>query len=148
MGAYGALDLLSRCPHAFSATVAIAGAPYISLHLPTSPYISLYLPVSPCISLYLPVSPPSRSPVRATPPNPNPSPNPNPNTNPNPNPNTNTNPNQVLTRMNGVLVRLNERMAAAAEGRRPLVVMYGHSMCGAALSILTGNGKQVDLPYP
>eukprot|EP00964_Phaeocystis_antarctica_P118756 scaffold82505_cov64-Phaeocystis_antarctica.AAC.2 len=26
MGAYGALDLLSRCPHAFSATVAIAGA--------------------------------------------------------------------------------------------------------------------------
>jgi len=51
---------------------------------------------------------------------------------------------EVLTRMNGVLVRLNERMAAAAEGRRPLVVMYGHSMCGAALSILTGNGKQVD----
>ena len=26
MGAYGALDLLSRCPHAFAATVAIAGA--------------------------------------------------------------------------------------------------------------------------
>ncbi len=79
--------------------------------------------------------------------------------------------------MNGVLARLNERMAGAAEGRRPLVVMYarrdpnpnpnpnlnpnptptpiptrtpnpnpryGHSMCGAALSILTGNGKQVD----
>eukprot|EP00321_Phaeocystis_globosa_P001162 CAMPEP_0118829394 /NCGR_PEP_ID=MMETSP1162-20130426/23067_1 /TAXON_ID=33656 /ORGANISM="Phaeocystis Sp, Strain CCMP2710" /LENGTH=288 /DNA_ID=CAMNT_0006760567 /DNA_START=77 /DNA_END=943 /DNA_ORIENTATION=+ len=51
---------------------------------------------------------------------------------------------EVLTRMNGVLARLNERMAGAAEGRRPLVVMYGHSMCGAALSILTGNGKQVD----
>lgn len=53
---------------------------------------------------------------------------------------------EVLTRMNGVLARLNERMAShvAAEGRRPLVVMYGHSMCGAALAILTGNGKQVD----
>jgi len=51
---------------------------------------------------------------------------------------------EVLTRMNGVLARLNERMAVAAEGRRPLVVMYGHSMCGAALAILTGNGKQVD----
>jgi len=53
---------------------------------------------------------------------------------------------EVLTRMNGVLARVNERMAplAAAEGRRPLVVMYGHSMAGAALSILTGNGKQVD----
>ena len=39
-----------------------------------------------------------------------------------------------------------ERMApvAAAESRRPLVVMYGHSMCGAALQILTGGGKVVD----
>ena len=52
---------------------------------------------------------------------------------------------EVLTRMNGVLARLNERMAGAAEGgKRPLVVMYGHSMCGAALAILTGNGKQVE----
>jgi hypothetical protein len=25
-----------------------------------------------------------------------------------------------------------------------LVLLYGHSMCGAALAILTGNGKQVD----
>jgi len=26
----------------------------------------------------------------------------------------------------------------------PVVIIYGHSMAGAALSILTGNGKQVD----
>ena len=26
----------------------------------------------------------------------------------------------------------------------PLVLMYGHSMAGAALGILTGNGKRVD----
>ena len=53
---------------------------------------------------------------------------------------------QVLTRMQGVLRRLNARMAPLAkeQGRRPLVVMYGHSMCGAALSILTANGKVVD----
>ena len=53
---------------------------------------------------------------------------------------------EVLTRMRGVLGKLEARMAplAAAEGRRPLVVMYGHSMCGAAISILTGNGKVVD----
>ena len=48
--------------------------------------------------------------------------------------------------MQAVLGKLEARMAplAAAEGRRPLVVMYGHSMCGAAISILTGNGKVVD----
>ena len=54
---------------------------------------------------------------------------------------------QVLTRMQAQLIRLNEKVATlppAAEGARPLVVMYGHSMCGAALAILTGNGKQVD----
>ena len=52
---------------------------------------------------------------------------------------------QVLTRMQAVLGKLNARMAPlAAQGRRPLVVMYGHSMCGAALSILTANGKVVD----
>jgi len=53
---------------------------------------------------------------------------------------------EVLTRMNGVLARVQERMAplAAKDARRPLVVMYGHSMCGAALQILTGGGKQVD----
>merc|ERR1719247_2163663 len=53
---------------------------------------------------------------------------------------------EVMVRMNGVLGRVEERMTpiAEAEGRRPLVVMYGHSMCGAALAILTGNGKQVD----
>ena len=52
---------------------------------------------------------------------------------------------EVLTRMQAVLRKLDERMAPlAAQGRRPLVVMYGHSMCGAALAILTGNGKVVD----
>ena len=42
---------------------------------------------------------------------------------------------QVLTRMQAQLIRLNEKVATlppAAEGARPLVVMYGHSMCGAA----------------
>ena len=54
---------------------------------------------------------------------------------------------QVLTRMQAQLIRLNEKVATLpppADGARPLVVMYGHSMCGAALAILTGNGKQVD----
>jgi len=52
---------------------------------------------------------------------------------------------EVLTRMQGVLRKLEARVAPlAAEGKRPLVVMYGHSMCGAALAILTGNGKVVD----
>jgi len=52
---------------------------------------------------------------------------------------------EVLGRMHAVLVKLNERMApVAAAGTRPLVIMYGHSMAGAALSVLTGNGKQVD----
>ena len=51
----------------------------------------------------------------------------------------------MAERMRGVLTRLNERMAPLAkQGRRPLVLMYGHSMAGAALSILTGNGKVVD----
>lgn len=52
---------------------------------------------------------------------------------------------QVLARMHAVLVKLNERMAPiAASGKQPLVVMYGHSMAGAAISVLTGNGKVVD----
>merc|ERR1719401_3340871 len=51
---------------------------------------------------------------------------------------------EVLTRMHTVLARLNERLSGAKLERRPLVVMYGHSMAGAAVSILTGNGKIVD----
>jgi len=53
---------------------------------------------------------------------------------------------EMSTRMHGVLSRLNDEMRPLAEARgmRPLVVMYGHSMAGAALSILTGNGKTVD----
>ena len=53
---------------------------------------------------------------------------------------------EVLSRMRGVLDRLNARVAELppSEGRAPLVVMYGHSMCGAALCVLTANGKLVD----
>jgi len=53
---------------------------------------------------------------------------------------------EMATRMHSVLQRLNDKMRPVAEkrGEPPLVVMYGHSMAGAALSILTGNGKQVD----
>merc|ERR1719473_1753283 len=53
---------------------------------------------------------------------------------------------EMATRMQGVLRKLNEKMApiAQAKGSAPLVIMYGHSMAGAALQILTGNGKVVD----
>lgn len=53
---------------------------------------------------------------------------------------------EMATRMQGVLRRLDEKMApvAKAKGSVPLVMMYGHSMAGAALQILTGNGKVVD----
>lgn len=51
---------------------------------------------------------------------------------------------EVLTRMHSVLKKINDRFSGAAAEKRPLVVMYGHSMAGAALSILTGNGKQVE----
>ena len=30
------------------------------------------------------------------------------------------------------------------DGGKPVIIIYGHSMAGAALGILTGNGKQVD----
>mmetsp|Transcript_21961 Transcript_21961/g.69121 ORF Transcript_21961/g.69121 Transcript_21961/m.69121 type:complete len:323 (-) Transcript_21961:498-1466(-) len=56
----------------------------------------------------------------------------------------------MLNRMRGMLDKLNEKMAPLAAEREaagappPLVVMYGHSMAGAALSILTNNGKKVD----
>jgi len=57
---------------------------------------------------------------------------------------------QLLTRMGAVLDKLEARMAplaaerAAAGKPPPLVLMYGHSMAGAALGVLTGNGKRVD----
>jgi len=53
---------------------------------------------------------------------------------------------EMAARMHGVLNRLNAAMRPLADerGKPPLVVMYGHSMAGAALSILTGNGKTVD----
>jgi len=53
---------------------------------------------------------------------------------------------EVCERQHAMLTKLNARMAplAATNMGRPLVVMYGHSMAGAALSILTGNGKIVN----
>ena len=52
---------------------------------------------------------------------------------------------EMAERMKGVLDKLNIRMAPLAkDGKQPLVIMYGHSMAGAALQILTGNGKVVD----
>ena len=53
--------------------------------------------------------------------------------------------------MRRVLDRVEARVLAGGVGggaRRPLVLMYGHSMAGAALSILTGNGKPVDGAEP
>ena len=58
---------------------------------------------------------------------------------------------ETLGRMRRVLDRVEARVAAGGVGggaRRPLVLMYGHSMAGAALSILTGNGKPVDGAEP
>lgn len=61
---------------------------------------------------------------------------------------------EVLERAHAVLAKLNGRAAAlraaVEEGdwgvvpKPPLVVMYGHSMMGAAIGVLTGNGKTVD----
>jgi len=53
---------------------------------------------------------------------------------------------EVLVRMRRVLDDLERRLAPLAkEGtKRPLALMYGHSMAGAALGILTGEGKVVD----
>jgi len=53
---------------------------------------------------------------------------------------------EVCERTHAMLAKLNARMAplAAKKTQAPLVVMYGHSMAGAALSVLTGNGKVVD----
>ncbi|KAH8067890.1 Histidine phosphatase [Aureococcus anophagefferens] len=53
---------------------------------------------------------------------------------------------EVLERMRGVLDDLKAEVAALppAKGGGKRVVLLGHSMCGAALGILTGNGKVVD----
>eukprot|EP00968_Pinguiococcus_pyrenoidosus_P013224 scaffold1197_cov228-Pinguiococcus_pyrenoidosus.AAC.10 len=50
---------------------------------------------------------------------------------------------ECLVRMREVLEKINARFDADAE-KRPLVLMYGHSMAGAALSINVGIGKTVD----
>eukprot|EP00622_Pseudochattonella_farcimen_P000401 FR734886.1.p1 GENE.FR734886.1~~FR734886.1.p1 ORF type:complete len:159 (+),score=14.16 FR734886.1:3-479(+) len=54
---------------------------------------------------------------------------------------------EVLVRMHEVLAKVCDRvktLPTSDSGKRPLVCMYGHSMAGAALGVLTGNGKQVD----
>lgn len=51
-------------------------------------------------------------------------------------------------RMHGVLLKLNERFPPPTDtdsgASLPLVLCFGHSMAGAALSILLGKGKSVD----
>ena len=51
-------------------------------------------------------------------------------------------------RMHRMLIKLNERYpppeAESAEGPLPVVLCFGHSMAGAALSILLGKGKSAD----
>lgn len=54
---------------------------------------------------------------------------------------------ELLVRMNQVLIKLNEKakgLEVSPGNKRPLICMYGHSMAGAAISVLTANGKQVD----
>ena len=53
---------------------------------------------------------------------------------------------ECLARMAGVLKSVQAALAAlpSKHGPKPVALLYGHSMAGAALSILTGNGKTVD----
>ena len=53
---------------------------------------------------------------------------------------------ECLARMAGVLKSVQGALAAlpSKHGPKPVALLYGHSMAGAALSILTGNGKTVD----
>lgn len=53
---------------------------------------------------------------------------------------------EVCERAHAMLEKLNERLTTLVAGKdkQPLAIVYGHSMAGAALSILTGNGKVVD----
>ena len=53
---------------------------------------------------------------------------------------------ECLARMAGVLKSVQGALAAlpSTHGPKPVALLYGHSMAGAALSILTGNGKTVD----
>merc|ERR1711920_1203259 len=50
---------------------------------------------------------------------------------------------EMLVRAHHLLQKINARFTGTEE-KRPLVIMYGHSMAGAALSVLTGMGKRVD----
>ena len=56
-----------------------------------------------------------------------------------------------MVRMEKLLLDVEARVGAIAAERRaagasepPLVLMYGHSMAGAAIGVLTGEGKVVD----
>ena len=54
---------------------------------------------------------------------------------------------EVLHRTRAMLTTLAEtvgKLPSRSDGKPKQVIIYGHSMAGAALSVLTGNGKQVD----
>jgi broad specificity phosphatase PhoE len=54
---------------------------------------------------------------------------------------------EVLHRTRAMLSTLTEtvgKLPSRPDGKPKQVIIYGHSMAGAALSVLTGNGKQVD----
>ena len=53
---------------------------------------------------------------------------------------------ECLVRMRKVLDDVVAKLATLpkSSNAKPVALLYGHSMAGAALSILTGNGKQVD----
>ena len=51
-------------------------------------------------------------------------------------------PTQKMPWANDVVAKLATLPKSA--NAKPVALLYGHSMAGAALSILTGNGKQVD----
>ena len=53
---------------------------------------------------------------------------------------------EVLHRTRAMLTTLTatvDGLPSRANGKPKQVIIYGHSMAGAALSVLTGNGKQV-----
>ena len=54
---------------------------------------------------------------------------------------------EVLHRTRAMLTTLTatvSELPSRSDGKPKQVIIYGHSMAGAALSVLTGNGKQVD----
>ena len=54
---------------------------------------------------------------------------------------------ELLHRTRAMLTTLTatvSELPSRSDGKPKQVIIYGHSMAGAALSVLTGNGKQVD----